>query len=220
MYDQLYRESQRRVRDLVAPLQPAELALTVPACPLWSVHDVLAHLAGVSVSIADGSGAHPTSTEWTRGHVEARRDDTVEQMFAEWQRNTPAVTQLPISNPSWLPILHDALSHEADIRGAIGAPQLPGDVLAAAYPLLLNGLQRRLARFGTVRLDLDEQPVDVGPGAPDLVVQTSRFEFWRGAFGRRSPSQLRSWVRHGDAEAFAVTLPIFSARDTDLIESG
>jgi uncharacterized protein (TIGR03083 family) len=220
MYDQMYRESQRRVRDLLTPLTAAELELNVPACPLWSVRDVLAHLTGVSASIADGSGAYPASTEWTRGHVEARRGHTVRQMFDEWEQHTPVLTRLPLTSMSWLPVLHDTLSHEADIRGAIGAPQLPGDVLAAAYPLLLTGFARRLSRFGTVRLELDEQPVELGRGEPDLVVQTSRFEFWRGAFGRRSPSQLRSWVRHGDAPAFAVTLPVFPPRATDLIESG
>jgi uncharacterized protein (TIGR03083 family) len=220
MYDQMYRESQARVHELVAPLTADELAVPVPACPLWSVHDVLAHLTGVSGSIADGSGANPASTEWTRGHVEARKGHSVGQLFDEWQTHTPAVTQLPITSLSWLPILHDTLSHEADIRGAIGAPQLPGDVLAAAYPLLLASLQRRLSKLGTVRLDLDEQPVDIGLGEPDLVVLASRFEFWRGAFGRRSAAQLESWVRRGDPVAFAIILPVFPSRDTDLVEYG
>ncbi len=44
-------------------------------------------------------------------------------------------------------------------------------------------------------------------------------EFWRGCFGRRSENQLRGWVRAGDADAFAKTLPVFPARSTDLLES-
>jgi len=220
MYDQMYRDSQARLQDLLIRLTPDELATPAPACPLWTVQDVLAHLTGVSASIADGAGAEPASTEWTRGHVEARKGHTVDQLFDEWHRNTGAVTQLPVTSMSWLPILHDTLSHEADIRGAIGAPQLPGDVLAAAYPLLLAILQRRLSKFGTVRLELDEQPVDLGTGDPDLVVLASRFDFWRGTFGRRSPAQMESWVRHGDPVAFAIILPIFGPRDTDLVEYG
>jgi len=220
MYDQMYRDSQARLQELLSRLTPDELATPVPACPLWTVQDVLAHLAGVSASIADGSGANPASTEWTRGHVEARKGHTSSQLFDEWHANTGAITQLPVTSMSWLPILHDTLSHEADIRGAIGAPQLPGDVLAAAYPLLLASLQRRLTKFGTVRLDLDEQPVDIGSGEPDLVVLASRFEFWRGAFGRRSPAQMESWVRVGDPVAFAIILPVLGPRDTDLVEYG
>ncbi|HEX4728586.1 MAG TPA: maleylpyruvate isomerase family mycothiol-dependent enzyme [Jatrophihabitans sp.] len=220
MYDQMYRDSQARVQQLLTRLTADELAVPVPACPLWTVQDVLAHLTGVSASIADGSGANPASTEWTRGHVEGRKGHTIEQLFGEWHANTGAVTQLPITSMSWLPILHDTLSHEADIRGAIGAPQLPGDVLAAAYPLLLASLQRRLSKFGTVRLELDEQPVDIGTGPADLVVLASRFEFWRGAFGRRSPTQMENWVRLGDPVAFAIILPIFGPRDTDLVEYG
>jgi hypothetical protein len=52
------------------------------------------------------------------------------------------------------------------------------------------------------------------------VVLASRFEFWRGAFGRRSPTQMENWVRLGDPVAFAIILPIFGPRDTDLVEYG
>lgn len=109
MYDQLYRESRRGVNDLIAPLTADELEITVPACPLWTIADLLAHLAGASASFA---------------------------------------------------------------------------------------------------------------GEPDLWVQASRYEFWRGYFGRRSANQLAGWVRSGDAAGFAELLPVFPARDTDLTEPG
>lgn len=221
MYDQLYRESRRRVRELISPLTSDELTVTVPACPRWSIADLLAHLAGASACHVEGSTVgRPGSEEWTGAQVEARRGRSKEQLLTEWERYAPLVEQLPVSSDSWWPILHDMLSHEADLRGAIGAPQLPGDALTAPFAKLLPILHAELAPLGTVLLDLDEQRIEIGTGKPDLVVTASRFEFWRGYFGRRSPAQLAGWVRLGDGAAFAAALPVFPARDTDLTEPG
>lgn len=221
MYNQLYLESQRRVIDLVSPLSAAELARPTPACPLWSVHDVLAHLAGSSAALAGvPNDGDPASPEWTQAQVEPRRNRSVAELAAEWQQHQPAIDQLPLTSRSWLPILHDALSHEADIRGAIGAPMLPADALAAAWPLLTVPIERKLAPLGTVLLRLDEQPVTIGDGNPQLEVEATQFDFWRAWFGRRSPAQMRGWVRAGDPDRFAQLLPVFPARDTDLIEIG
>ncbi|MDQ2837273.1 MAG: maleylpyruvate isomerase family mycothiol-dependent enzyme [Actinomycetota bacterium] len=223
MYDQLYSDSHRRVADLVTALGPAELALNVPACPLWSVADVLAHLAGASAAQAEGSdpdAGEPGSEQWTQSQVQARRGRSTAEVLAEWDRHAPAVEQLPLTSRSWLPILHDTLSHEADIRGAIGAPQVPADALAAAYPLLVPMLTRQLAGLGIVLLDLDQQRIELGSGEPDVLVEASRYEFWRAVFGRRSLAQIRGWVRAGEAAAFAESLPVFVPRDTDLTEPG
>ena len=221
MYNQLYLDSQRRVIDLVGPLSAAELDRRSPACPLWSVRDLLAHLAGTSAAVdgEPGTGA-VASPEWTQAQVEARRDRTIGELVAEWQRYAPAVSQIPVSSRSWLPMLHDALSHEADIRGAIGAPLLPADALAAAWPLLTEPITARLAPLGTVLLRLDQQPITIGTGSPDLEVEATQFDFWRAWFGRRSPAQIGGWVRVGDPVRFAEQLPLFPARDTDLIEIG
>jgi uncharacterized protein (TIGR03083 family) len=221
MYDQLYRESRRRVIDLLAPLTAAELEVTVPACPRWTIADLLAHFAGASASFTEGTTeGRPGSEEWTRAQIETRRGRSREQLLDEWNRHAPLVEQLPLSSRSWLPVLHDTLSHEADLRGTIGAPQLPGDALTAAFEMLVPILAVRLGPLGSVVLDLDEQRIEFGSGSPELYIEASRYEFWRGYFGRRSAQQLSGWVRTGDATAFAQSLPVFPARDTDLTEPG
>ncbi|HTZ44177.1 MAG TPA: maleylpyruvate isomerase family mycothiol-dependent enzyme [Jatrophihabitans sp.] len=221
MYDQLYLDSQRRTVDLAERLSAAELDRPVPACPLWSVRDLLAHLAGASVAFTGGPGTgEPGSPEWTQAQVEERRGRPLAELVAEWRRAGPAVAQIPLSSRSWLPILHDALSHEADLRGAIGAPALPADALAAAWSLLTVPIERRLAPLGTVRLALDERPILIGAGTPDVEVEAGQYEFWRAWFGRRSKDQIRGWVRAGDADRFADAVPVFPARDSDLIETG
>jgi uncharacterized protein (TIGR03083 family) len=226
MYNQLYADSQRRVAGLVAPLSADQLALVTPACPRWTVRDVLAHLAGESTFFTGDStdpveqAARPGSEPWTAAQVGARQHQSVADLVAEWESRVPAIQEIPLTSRSWFPMLHDVLSHEADIRGAIGAPRIAPDIVAAAWPLLAPALERQLAPLGTVQLELDEQPSLIGSGDPDLVVETSQYDFWRGYFGRRSVGQLRRWVRRGDAEAFAAALPVFTPRPDDMVEAG
>lgn len=219
MYYQQYVDSARRVQALVTQLDAAELDLRTPACPDWSVRDVLAHLAGAAASFGTPSFAGVGTDPWTREHVETRRDAPLAELIAERWEHAPRLEQVPPDSHAWLPVVHDALTHEADIRGAIGSPQLPPDALAAAFPLIERALPRQLGRLGTVEVVVDGQCRKVGEGEPELVVQAPMFEFWRGWFGRRSAGQMARWVRRGDAAAFADALPVFRARATDLIEA-
>jgi hypothetical protein len=143
----------------------------------------------------------------------------VTDLLAERRVCTPKLEQLPPEDRRWLQVLHDALSHESDIRGTLGAPGLPIDALVAAWPLLEAVTPLKLGRLGTVSLELNGRQRTVGDGEPVLVVRTSLFEFWRGVFGRRSDRQMRGWVVSGDAAAFARALPAFGPRTTDLVEA-
>jgi len=219
MYYQLYLESQRRVEELVSPLDAKALDVLTPACPAWTVRDVLAHLAGAAASVGAGSSAAVGSDAWTAEHVESRRGVPVADLLAERRACSPRLQELPPDHRGWLPAVHDALSHEADIRGALGAPGLPADALAAAFPMLEPALRSKFRPLGATVLELNGQPRAYGDGAPALVARAPLFEFWRGVFGRRSDRQLRGWVLVGDAEAFAHAVPVFPARDTDLVEA-
>jgi uncharacterized protein (TIGR03083 family) len=220
MYYRQYLDSQSRVEELVTPLGEDVLNVITRACPQWRVRDVLAHLAGAAASFGTESFAGVGTDPWTREHVESRRDVALAELLAERRQHSPKLAVVPQDNRAWLPIVHDALTHEADIRDAIGAPQLPAEVLAAAYPLVEAALPRQLGRLGRVELELDGWRSAIGEGSrADLVVQAPMFEFWRGWFGRRSSNQMRSWVRSGDADAFAMALPVFPARRSDLVES-
>jgi uncharacterized protein (TIGR03083 family) len=218
MYHQLYTESERRVADLVGALDPAALDVPTPACPAWTVRDVLAHLAGGAASFGTESYAGIGTDAWAAEHVESRRGVPVADLLAERRACSAKLEQLAPDHRAWLPVVHDALNHEADIRSALGVPGLPSDAPAAAFGLLEPALRSKFRTIGTTALELDGQPRTFGDGEPVLVVRAGLFEFWRGVFGRRSDRQLRSWVLSGNAEAFAKVLPVFPARDTDLVE--
>jgi uncharacterized protein (TIGR03083 family) len=218
MYGDLYRESRERISKLVSGLSDEQLTLPNEACPGWTVHDTLRHLAGESRCFATGDLEGAPSPEWTAKQVADRNDRTVTELVAEWAEHSPSVEALPDDNPWWLPIAHDVLCHETDIAAAVGAPVAPLDAVKAAMPLIERRLPKRFGDLGSVELVLDGQSTVIGDGDPALRVDTSLFEFWRGHFGRRSPAQMQSWVTSGDAVAFAEKLPVFPARQTDLIE--
>ena len=66
-----YVAVRERMTELVRPTSSEELARQVPACPDWSVQDLLAHAVGVAVDVAarriEGAGSDP----WTAAQVRA-----------------------------------------------------------------------------------------------------------------------------------------------------
>lgn len=218
MYGQIYRESRERVSALARTLTQDQLATETKACPGWTVHDVLRHLAGEARCFATGDLDAAPSPDWTAKQVDERRDRPVADLLAEWAEHSPAIEARPDEDRWWLPIAHDVLSHESDITAMVGAPPAPREAILAAMPLIDGRLPKRFESLGTVELVLDGERRRVGDGEPAVVVETTLFDFWRGYFGRRSPKQIASWVTSGDGEAFAAALPVFPVRATDLVE--
>jgi Mycothiol maleylpyruvate isomerase N-terminal domain len=52
-----YADARRRLWELLAGMDEAALGAQVPACPAWTVQDLLAHLTGIAADAAGG----PTS---------------------------------------------------------------------------------------------------------------------------------------------------------------
>ena len=75
----IYRGIRGRVSDLVRDLDEATLERIAPATPLWTVHDVLAHLVGDVTDIVDGNldgvatDADRKSTRLNSSHVSESR---------------------------------------------------------------------------------------------------------------------------------------------------
>jgi hypothetical protein len=60
-----YGVVRERVTALVRTLDPAAEATPVPATPAWSVHDLLAHLVGVSRDAVEGRLDGVSTDAWT-----------------------------------------------------------------------------------------------------------------------------------------------------------
>lgn len=193
---ELYAATRARVSAAVRLLSPSDLALRVPACPEWTVHNLVSHLAGVATDFAAGNLDGAPAPPWTAVQVDARRGLPIDAVLAEWASSGPALEQVILSGTSDHPLVcnpwADAGTHEADLHGLFGSGRPPRDLWLAALDWALPdpladvpGLLSIVTPAGTYEL---------GCGSPVTEVRTSTYELFRALFGRRSFEQIRSWT--------------------------
>ncbi len=200
-------------RDRVAGLvRNADGERAVPACPDWSVRQLLAHMVGLGVDVVAGDEPDDHNATWTQRQVDTRADASIADLLAEW-----AAVADPLVG--WMREhttrpLNDVIIHEQDLRGALdesGARDTAG--LEIVRDRILDRFANRLAGRAPVVLDADGWSwTSPGAGDPALVVSASAFDLARAVMSRRSAAQLRSWTTHGDLdsylEAFQVLGPL------------
>src|SRR5438477_6169347 len=121
---ELYRGVRVRITALVCKLPEKTLDTITPATPEWRVRDVVAHLAGGTADIVSGDLADVASDDWTAAQVDARRDVPIGEVLDEWARCSAIVEPMiakfdPLMRAM---LLTDAVTHEHDLRGALGVP--------------------------------------------------------------------------------------------------
>ncbi|MCG8920985.1 maleylpyruvate isomerase N-terminal domain-containing protein [Lentzea sp. CC55] len=203
MFEEIYREARQRIVGLTMGLSAEELSRTVPACPEWTVHQLLAHLSGAASDLAGGRMDGAPSDEWTARHVAERADVPADDLLEQWNASGDRIAEMA-RIPYQLAL--DALTHEADLRAALRRERLPD---SAWQPTLVWITPRRLAGVA-VKTELGV----IGDGP--ITLETDGYELWRAFFGRRSRRQVESW---GWSDPSPVDqLPFFPFRDTDLVE--
>lgn len=215
-YAALYREARERVCDLVRDLPRAELDRTVPSCPRWSVHGTVSHLAAGAADAVSGRLTGMPTEDQTDEQVRARRDLPVPDVLAEWSTASRDVEQAFAARRMSSAMLHDLLTHEADLRGALGAGRPP----AAAWTVSLLALGKLdwLDVPGSLTVLAGEHRFGSGAGEPAVTLEVDPYEFWRALFGRRSRAQLAGWHWSGDPAQHVTALPVFGPTERDLSE--
>lgn len=203
VFEEIYREARQRVVGLTMGLSAEELARTVPACPEWTVHQVVAHLSGAASDLVSGRMEGAPSDEWTARHVAERENVPVQDLLEQWNDFGERIGEMP-RIPYQLAL--DAITHEADLRAALGRDRLPD---AVWQPTLVWMTPRRLTDV-TVKTELGE----LGDGP--ITLDVDGYELWRAFFGRRSRRQMESWNWSDPAPIDRI--PFFPARQTDLME--
>ena len=119
-----YAATRGRLCDLLRSATPAEAATIVPACPAWTVHDVIAHVGGLAVALSSGAGPGGHDLQgWLDGLVDERRRRPFTLLLDEWEAAAPAVHQmLETMGASGGQLVYDLVAHEHDIRQALGRP--------------------------------------------------------------------------------------------------
>jgi uncharacterized protein (TIGR03083 family) len=212
-----YRELRERVTVLMAEVDDATMAAPSPATPEWTVHDVFAHMVGVTDDVVAGRLDGVATDEWTQKQVDTRRDATKWELLAEWSEKGPQFEDVMRGAPPEIAgqALFDAATHEHDLRYALGKPGARDSAaIAEAWTWMVR------MRMGGVRFVTDEgDDVIAGADAPAATVRTSRFEILRACTGRRSASEVAAYEWEGEVQPEVMLgAPLFTLREQPLNE--
>jgi uncharacterized protein (TIGR03083 family) len=210
---QYYRESRERLSALLGA-HPGTDSAPVPATPGWTVHDVVAHLTGVAADLASGKLTSGPTVEWTSGHVARGEGVTTEDLLEKWAGLSPAVERIA-DDGNW-PVVMDAVSHEHDVRGALGdATGRDSEIIRIAAKVLLG----TLGPSQPLLIETEQRQIRVGPEEGELVtLRTTSWEAFRWRLGRRSPAQLAAMDWSGNPVPFLEQLCIFGPAVSDVLE--
>jgi uncharacterized protein (TIGR03083 family) len=211
----LYRETRERLTALVAGLDEAQLAAPVPACPGWSVADVIGHLAAIPEDVLAGRLTGPPTKAETAVQVDRFRGRLMARTLAGWAEQAPRFEEIVAAFEVW-PAVIDVASHEQDIRGAVGQP---GARDTEVIRQLADWLVARLRTPVPLRVTVGDNQFQVGPdGEPALALTTTWYEAFRWRMGRRSRSQLAALDWSGDPAPVLDHLVVFGPATADVIE--
>jgi len=222
-----YDDGRRQV--LALDLDEERLALQVPACPEWTVRDLIAHLAGIASDTLRGSyfadaldawrdpGLASQREVWTAGQVSTRVDRPIESVLREFDEyGGTLVTMMRrgqgLDGPEWLlsaPV-GDLAVHLADLREALGLePDEVSPITQYGFAAYRSWLHARIAERGLPALRLSDGHKEwvLGSGSPGVTLTAGRYELFRTITGRRSASAIRAYDWSGDPAPY---LPIIS----------
>lgn len=217
-----YRAVRERITTLVSDLDSQRASTSVPACPDWSVHDVIAHLAGVCSDILSGRLEGVTTPPWTAAQVEARRDRSMQELLEEWASAAGQVEPLAPLFPGRAAqqMVADVVSHEHDLRGALNRP---GARDSEAVFVALDFLVRSFLESGLAGSSLVVRAGGLEWATPErgeAVLESEPFELMRALSGRRSLAQVEGlgWSVDPNPYLSAFTWGPFQPAERDLVE--
>lgn len=214
----LYRESRERIGALVRDLSEKQRACRVPACPEWTISDTVAHLAANAADEVAGTLTAIPNDDQTAAQVERHRGRPLEDILAEWDSDAKQIEPLIATHPLAIAWVNDVLTHEADIRGAVGAGRPPESAWTTAVEMARPLLVTRLGHLGELTILDGEHRLAVGSGDPATTIEVDTYEFWRAVLGRRSRAQMAAWKWSGDPEPYLQAIPRFGPTEVDLVE--
>lgn len=212
-----YERGLAELDDLVGGLDDSAMSTPVPACPGWTVGDLLAHLAGLADDAARGAyfaGAMEAWRDpelaagrdaWTAAHLDRSADRGAAGLVRALQAaGTRLVTGLrrgdgPLAaSPAWMVAAPaaDLAVHLGDLREALGVdPDVGVDGTTARFgeAAYRDWLHQRLveSRLPALRLVDGRRDRVVGRGEPLGAVSGSPHELFRMVTGRLGADDIR-----------------------------
>ena len=190
-WGEVYRANIDAVTALAEGLSTEELSRQVPATPDWTVHDVLAHLAGGPADALSGRMDGAPGPDWTERHVGERAAHTTAALVAEARASVDAVVA-GLDGNDRPALVWNAAVHHADLHEALGKGPPP----VAMWRPVVEAIRPSLGEYA---------------GA---LAGVSDYELFRAFFSRRSRAQTAAWNTGLDQEILD-GLGIFGPRDDD-----
>lgn len=188
----------------LAELDEHRLVESVPACPLWTVKDVVAHLSGLVSEKLAGVQGRLGSDEATTRQVTDRADMTLDQIIAEWTQNsTPFAEAMQADHAFAAALTADLVIHIYDLAEVL---EQRVEAAAAATPLsagqYVPRLQERVAAQSHIALTVEVSDgatwpaprIEAGTGAPaEIRLRTTSHDFLRSVTGRYTRAQVEAF---------------------------
>lgn len=214
--ERYYRESHQAICDLITEENED---LPVPACPGWTLRDLLAHVTGVMQDVVSGNTAGAPGPEWTAAHVDRFRDAQIESIKSAWRAALDQSGSLFRRMGDQL--LPDIVTHEFDVRGALGNTDAREEArLVASVEVMASwgDAHYKSEDIRALELRTNRKTYALGFGAAKASVEAELFEASRVITGRRSPEQIRSLHWSTDPTPWIDHLSMLGSRDTALVE--
>lgn len=153
-----------RVVALLRELPEGEATSVVPSCPDWNVAELVSHVVGVVDDILENRMEGVTTDPWTQAQVDRLRGLSLVQLADHYEaggaRFDPILPFVP--SPVNSQLVMDAVTHEHDLREAVGRPGAQDSkAVKVAVGWLLNmadgsepGLAAQLLATGVSEYDL------------------------------------------------------------------
>jgi hypothetical protein len=192
--------------ELAASLGPGDLRRAVPACPAWTVFDLIAHVVSMPAAIGNGESPPGPITEWLQSLVESRRDQSVGALTEEWLSLDGSISAI-LSGPGGV-LFGDLAVHEHDLRGAVGAAEHGALEAEIMLPRTLAGFAKPLRQVGLGAIAVRHsgrvwRSHDAEPG---WTLEVTPWEATRAVNSRRTADELRELPHDGDVEPYLAIL--------------
>jgi uncharacterized protein (TIGR03083 family) len=193
-----YRRTRENITGLVARKSDAATA-GVPACPDWTVRDLVGHLVHICESFVALEESQidllPQQGVGLAGLLE--RWDSLDGALRESLDRTPELRRRIL--------LLDVFSHEIDLRVCLDEP-----VASVGHPAFSGALDLATMGFGlevhggelpALRIETPERDWVVGSGTPVATVRGPGFDVFRSLTGRRTWQQIERLHWSGESAA-------------------